>query len=109
MKLLAALLLLTACVTVPRLSASQLAWASTKWPDATAESLEHGRALYVSKCGGCHVAPEPAEVLQTERDGKFQEMADRAHLSDDEKVQLLKFVEAAASPGAPGVASLMGR
>ncbi len=104
-RLLAILLLTTACMTVPRLSASQLAWATAKWPTVNAEALEHGRTLYVSRCGGCHVAPDPAEIVAKRDEGTFQEMADRAHLTAEEQEQLMHFVEAAASAGEPGVAS----
>jgi hypothetical protein len=104
MKRLMALVLLTGCVTIPQLTPTQLAWATAKWPDAQAAELEHGRSLYVTRCSSCHAPPSPDEVMAQNDADMMKEMVDRAKLTPVEQQALMRYVEAAASPGAPGVA-----
>jgi len=42
--------------------------------------LQRGRSLLVSKCGGCHRTPQPAEYSGETWPGKLDEMTARANL-----------------------------
>ncbi|HEU4732006.1 MAG TPA: hypothetical protein VFT22_29120 [Kofleriaceae bacterium] len=42
--------------------------------------LQQGRSLLLSKCGGCHRTPMPADHRANEWPVKLDEMAGRAHL-----------------------------
>jgi hypothetical protein len=105
MKRIALFLVFTACVSIPHLTPSQLSWAATKWPDARAGELEHGRSLYVTRCGSCHTAPTPAEVKAENDADMVKEMADRAKLTPSEQQAVLRFIEAVTEPAPAGVAA----
>jgi hypothetical protein len=104
MKRIALFLVFTACVSIPHLTPAQLQWASTKWPDAHAGELEHGRSLYVTRCGSCHSAPTPAELKAENDDDMVKEMSDRAKLTAEEQQAVLRFIEAVTTPEPAGVA-----
>ena len=90
-------LLCAGCVSIPHLTAAQVEWASTKWPETRADELEHGRSIYVSRCGSCHAAPEPKEVMQQTDADMVKEMADRAKLTPEEQQAVMRFLEAATN------------
>jgi hypothetical protein len=73
-------------------SASAVAWASARWPGATAESLAHGRQLFVSKCNACHESPDVAAIADDRWPGIVKSMGNKAHLTADERETLLHFV-----------------
>jgi hypothetical protein len=104
MKRIVLFLAFTACVSIPHLTPTQLSWAATKWPDAQPGELEHGRTLYVTRCGSCHTTPTPAELKAENDDDMVKEMSDRAKLTPAEQQAVLRFIEAATTPPPPGVA-----
>jgi hypothetical protein len=97
---------LTACVSIPHVTPAQLAWASSKWPDAQMAELEKGRSLYVTRCGSCHAAPAPAEVMEQKDADMVREMAERAKLTPIEQQAVMRFIEAATSVGVSSVAAV---
>jgi mono/diheme cytochrome c family protein len=98
----AAVLAFGACATaIPHLSQQQVTLAQQKWPGVEAESLEHGRSLYVTRCAACHEAPRPADLEATALIG---EMAERAHLSAEEQQLVMQFVEASRLAQHPAIA-----
>ena len=104
MKRVFLILAFTGCVTIPHLTDAQLKWATTKWPEMPAAELEHGRALYVTRCGSCHTPPEPAEVMGKDDGDMVREMSDRAKLSPEEQQAVLRFLEVATTARPTGVA-----
>jgi cytochrome c1 len=104
MKRAVAFILLAGCVSVPHLTPGQLAWATAKWPDAQGAELEQGRSIYVTRCSSCHSAPAPQEVMEQKDDDMVKEMVERAKLSPQEQQAVMRFLEAATSPGKAGVA-----
>lgn len=56
------------------------------------EELLKGRELYVQKCGSCHALRLPESHTVSEWQQKLQEMAPRAHLSDQEQDLIWKFI-----------------
>jgi len=78
-------------------SANAVAWASARWPNVTAESLAHGRELFVSKCNACHSSPDVAEIEDDRWPGIVKSMGGKAHLSSDEKDAVLHFILTARS------------
>jgi hypothetical protein len=96
---------LAGCVTIPHLTPAQLAWASSKWPDVQMAELEKGRSIYVTRCGSCHTAPSPAEVMEQNDADMVREMSERAKLTPAEQQAVMRFVEAASNGGAAGVAA----
>lgn len=99
------LLALTACF--PRaapppgqLSASAIAAGTTRWPDATHESLEEGRQLFVKSCGECHSHPALDAVAQEKWPKVMTAMARKADLTPDQGELMLRFVLASMPPPA---------
>jgi mono/diheme cytochrome c family protein len=60
-RLLLALALAGCGTSIVQPDAGDVAWARERWPDASLESLQRGRALYVQRCSGCHSLRAPAE------------------------------------------------
>ncbi len=61
-------------------------------PGAAREELLKGRELYVQRCGSCHTLRLPESYTAPEWLQKLQEMAPRAHLSDQERNLISKFI-----------------
>ncbi len=64
--------------------------------NVTLGELTNGRALYVSKCGGCHTLKLPSEYSATVWKENLDEMQERARISDNEKSDILKYLYAGA-------------
>ena len=47
--------------------------------------LENGRSLLMSKCGGCHRVPLPAEHRAPDWPTKLGEMSARAHVDEQQR------------------------
>jgi mono/diheme cytochrome c family protein len=47
--------------------------------------LQNGRSLLLSKCGGCHRPPMPAEHRAHDWPTKLGEMSARAHVDDQQR------------------------
>jgi cytochrome c5 len=73
-------------------SAADVTKAQSKWPDATADSLEQGRQLFSSRCTKCHSLPDRG-ARSDERWPKILDvMGPRADLSPDQTKLVLRFV-----------------
>jgi len=60
------------------------------------ESLQQGRALYVRKCGSCHMLHLPQEFNQTAWSNQLDEMQDRAGIQDSDRDLILTYLARAA-------------
>lgn len=88
----------TSVIPVPTTVDSQ--WAQQRWPETTVATLEHGRALYVSKCSGCHSLYVPTRVPATRWPAMIDEMTRRANLLPDQRDLILRYL-LTASRNAP--------
>lgn len=88
------LLALGACSrsTAPHATADDAARAQGRWPGTTAEDLEHGRDVYVSKCSTCHLPPTPTDYAPDAWPGHILDMRDRAHLDADAEEAIRRYV-----------------
>ena len=84
----------TACaggtVTPTLVSAAQ-----KRWPEASQESLERGRSLYVSKCQDCHALPAPKGHSAEEWPKYMEKMGKLASLDTAGTELVLRYVIAA--------------
>ena len=69
--------------------------AQKRSPDATADSLEHGRSVFGKRCHACHALPKPKAKSSEEWPKVLDRMAKLAKLSDAEKKDVLDYVLAA--------------
>ncbi len=60
--------------------------------------LQRGRSLLVSKCGGCHRPPLPAEHRSDLWPEKLDEMSPRAHLDDLQRHLIEAYLVTMAAP-----------
>ncbi|MBK7536307.1 MAG: hypothetical protein IPI49_13265 [Myxococcales bacterium] len=66
----------------PPVTAVDVSWARTRWPEISQADLEHGRKLLQSKCGGsCHRPPMPSEQPAEDWPTHVAEMAERSGLT----------------------------
>lgn len=72
-------------------------WASARWPNTSLADLQHGRALYVEKCAGCHNLPLPAQYSPEEWEGYVEYMTADAKLTKDEQSAITRYVTAASA------------
>ena len=66
--------------------------AAGRWPDATPESLENGRQLFLAKCNKCHGYPAIEKVAPDEWPSIMERMGHKAHLSAPDQDLVLRFV-----------------
>ena len=52
-----------------------------------------GQKLFVGKCARCHALKDPALYTKQEWVGHVNEMAPKANATDDEKAQILAYVQ----------------
>jgi cytochrome c5 len=84
---------LAACATPAVLpEAADASWAGTRWPGTTMADLERGRGVFVSRCQNCHTLPDPKQKTSAEWDSAVAEMAERAHLSSDERSFVARYL-----------------
>ncbi len=72
------------------------AWAADQWPGTTGQDLTRGRDLFVARCQTCHALPVPAAKAPDVWPDIVAEMADRAHLSPDDRVLVQHYLGAAS-------------
>ena len=48
--------------SIPEPTPAQIDWANSTWQNTTAETLQRGRTLYITKCSGCHSVITPTSV-----------------------------------------------
>jgi mono/diheme cytochrome c family protein len=78
----------------------QAEWAATKWQGMNAEELARGRALYATKCSGCHNLHLPAEYTTEEWKKFVDEMAEDANVSASEEVLISRYLITLSKDGA---------
>jgi hypothetical protein len=90
------------CVgSLPRPTPLQAQRAATRWPDATLETLQEGRTLYVARCSACHSLHLPSEYPADKWVGFVEEMASDAKLSAEQKERVIQYLVSAAETPAP--------
>lgn len=95
--------LLGACggSAIPEPSAADASRGAAHFPDVTLAELEHGRSLYVSRCGSCHVLKRPMELPAEQWASEVSEMRTKngVKLSDAEAQAISRYLFVAATPG----------
>ena len=87
------LALVAACApAIPAPTTADVARATSQRPQTTLAELEHGRSLYLSRCGGCHQPYAPAHVASTAWPAQVDAMAARARLAPDERELIVLFL-----------------
>jgi hypothetical protein len=86
---------------IPQPTAADASRGSAHFPDLTLSELSHGRALYVNRCGSCHVLKRPAELLPEQWQVEVSEMRAKngVKLSDAEAQAIVRYLTIAASAG----------
>jgi len=74
--------------------------AQAEWPGTTQADLDRGRAIYVNRCGNCHLLHAPNERAPAQWPAVVAKMAPRAKLSPTEHADVARYlvVLAAAPP-----------
>jgi cytochrome c5 len=60
--------------------------------------LARGRVLLVSRCTGCHHTPLPADHPAADWPRYLDDMAERAHITPDERVAITSYLVALSAP-----------
>ena len=90
--------LAAACATtIVHPSLDDVRWASARWPDATLESLEQGRSLYVRSCAGCHNLHPPTDYAPDRWPSVIAEMAPDAMVTTQEQELIARYLSAASA------------
>src|SRR3972149_10560160 len=97
--LLAGLVLLGCESTIPRVDPESPPFQGR----STAElaELELGRSSYIAKCSGCRALIRPARGDREYWKRWVEEMAERSHVTTDERERILKYLALACLPGQP--------
>jgi mono/diheme cytochrome c family protein len=74
------------------LSMASAELARSRWPDASLESLEQGRQLFLANCHRCHAYPDRTAYTAEEWPSLVRRMGRKARLSDAEAMLVLRFV-----------------
>ncbi len=62
-------------------------------------ALEHGRSLFLARCGSCHLTPTPSAHTMDEWAKFVPDMAKDAELSEADAAHVLQFLQLFASNG----------
>lgn len=76
------------------ISESTVQNARARWPEATAESLAHGRALFITRCQRCHDLPDRRAYSDERWPKILGSMGPRAKLDPVQHRQVLQFIVA---------------
>jgi hypothetical protein len=76
----------------PEVTPALVARAQRQSPGVTAESLERGRQVLLTKCTACHGVRQPADYSPTLWRGYIREMGPKALLDDGQAAELLRYV-----------------
>jgi len=92
-------LLASGCASLIHPGPAQLAWAATRWPDATLDGLEAGREAYVRECAGCHFLARPTRLPPEDWDPLLDQMRDEegVELSPEDREAILRFLASASA------------
>ncbi|GMV15215.1 MAG: hypothetical protein HS104_07760 [Polyangiaceae bacterium] len=74
---------------------AMLTAAQKRWPDASEQSLGHGRDLFAQKCKTCHALPAPKDHSAEEWQKLMVKMGKLAELDASGREAVLRFVIAA--------------
>lgn len=82
----------------PPPGAAEVGAVKARDPSARVENLEHGRALYLGKCGSCHMLIEPGQFAAEAWPAKVERMQgeERVHLAPDEARDLVRYLVGAS-------------
>jgi len=78
-------------------TAQDARWAAVRWPETTLADLQHGRALYVQKCAGCHNLHLPEEFAPEEWAGYVSYMVADAKITPEEQLVITRFLASASA------------
>lgn len=86
---------------VPQPTAADAARGSAHFPDLTLSELSHGRSLYLSRCGSCHVLKRPDELPPERWQVEVTDMRNKngVKLSDAEAQAIIRYLSLAATAG----------
>jgi len=93
--------------TVPVAGPDDLARGTTRFPDLTDAELADGRAIFLSRCGNCHVPPDPKSRSPESWPEAVHEMKVRARL-DASQARLVERFVVTMSLSLPGAQSESG-
>jgi mono/diheme cytochrome c family protein len=84
---------------LPHATNADAARVNGSFPGATVAGLEHGRALYVERCAGCHQLREPASEAPLAWPRLVAEMRDDhgVHLTSDEEQGIVAYLVSVSS------------
>jgi hypothetical protein len=80
---------------------ADVAWAKTRYPTATLASLGQGRKLFLGRCAGCHVLPEPTSHAPDKWPASVKGMADEAKLTEAEEIYIAAYLPPGGGGGPP--------
>ena len=58
------------------------------------QTLEHGRGLFVARCGNCHLTPDPGSRNAQQWAVLLPDMLEDSHLNPEEATEVLAFLQA---------------
>jgi hypothetical protein len=73
-------------------SANGVAWASTRWSGATAESLATGHDLFIDNCNRCHDYPDLTAKAEDKWPATVEKMRKKADLTHAQGDLVLEFI-----------------
>ena len=89
--------LLGACVApIPHPTTLDERRARERWPEASVESLEAGRRLYVFRCSGCHRLHAPRDRQPEDWPDTLDDMVREARVTPAERQLIEQFLVTAA-------------
>lgn len=85
----------------PEPAAADAARAAPHFPGVTVAELQHGRQLYLSRCGSCHVLKRPSELSPDRWRAEVDEMRAKngVKLSEPEAQAIVRYLAVAATAG----------
>jgi mono/diheme cytochrome c family protein len=86
---------------IPEPTVADASRGSAHFPDLTLTELSHGRTLYMSRCGSCHVLKRPVELPPEQWQVEVTEMRQKngVKLSDAEAQAIVRYLAVAATAG----------
>jgi hypothetical protein len=81
----------------PTLTPAAVASATARWPGTSEASLSAGHDLFLAKCNACHDYPDLVAISEDRWPHTLEKMGNKAHLSPNEREEVLRYVLAARS------------
>jgi mono/diheme cytochrome c family protein len=101
MVVVSVLLAVGACskeVSFPDASEGDVKRIQEKFPEASLDKLQKGKALYLANCGSCHRLYAPSSKLDDYWESIVPPMADKARISEEEEALILQYLIAKSKP-----------